>query len=382
MVLLMKRALLYFVFLVVLLLNGLVSCSVETGDIPPCSTSVPNSMSNSGLHAARAKDSDRWGFISTSGKFTVPPQFSRVTEFNEGLALAQVEQAWGVIDTQGKWQVSPHLHFGSVRAFCNGLAAVEESDSELWGFINTDGTLVIEPQYTWVSDFSEGRAFVKDDEVNPAFAVEGSYDLIDRQGQQITQLNHYDFDPMAPEWSFSHGRLGVRGAPDPKLVNAIDIIEGRIYWGFIDRSGHLAIPVQFKWVHPFSEGLAAVRTQDNRVGFIDVSGKMTISARFDNASSFSQGLAAVEVEHQWGYINQTGEVVIEPDYELVDEFSEGLAAVQLGDRWGFIDRAGSVVIAPQFEAASSFRGGLARVKVNEQKYYIDRQGQVIRELTD
>ena len=104
-------------------------------------------MSNSGLHPVRAKDSDRWGFISASGKFTIPPQFSRVTEFNEGLALAQAGQAWGVIDTQGKWQVPPHLQFSSVRAFCNGLAAVEGGNRERWGFINTDGILVIELQY-------------------------------------------------------------------------------------------------------------------------------------------------------------------------------------------------------------------------------------------
>lgn len=48
--------------------------------------------------------------------------------------------------------------FDEVRPFCDGMAAVKKNG--LWGFIDSTGKLVIEPQFYRVEDFSDGLAAV------------------------------------------------------------------------------------------------------------------------------------------------------------------------------------------------------------------------------
>lgn len=375
----LKEKWLWHIALVVVIACGVSSCLSMLSEeiLPPCSVFVSSSRSNSGLHPVKDKANNRWGFIDATGYLRIKPQFYSVTEFNEGLAIVKGDSGWGIIDSQGNWKALPQLKLNSARSFCNGLAAVEE---KRWGFIDTTGNFAIQPQYSWVSNFSEGRAFVKSGWVNPAAAVQPPYDLIDRQGQRIAQLKYYDVDPIAPRWEFSHGRLGVRGEPDSRFAEPLDIAERRVYWGFVDRSGRLSLPVQFKSVQPFSEGLAAVVTPRNQAGFIDASGQMIIPAKFSAADSFFEGLAAVQVGRQWGYINKLGEIVIRPQFAVANEFSEGLASVKIGEKWGFINQEGNIVIAPQFELVSRFRGGLAQVKLDAQDGYINRNGELVWSL--
>jgi len=75
-------------------------------------------------------------------------------------------------------------------------------------------------------------------------------------------------------------------------------------------------------------------------GYIDRAGKFAINPQFRSASRFSDGLAAVQTEQSgpWGYIDKTGAVVINPQFDATNPFSEGLAAARIGDKWGYISR--------------------------------------------
>ena len=109
----------------------------------------------------------------------------------------------------------------------------------------------------------------------------------------------------------------------------------------------MVIPPQFNWGAlldvAFNEGFAAVRVGDlesGKWGYIDRAGKFAINPQFRSASRFSDGLAAVQTEQSgpWGYIDKTGAVVINPQFDATNPFSEGLAAARIGDKWGYISR--------------------------------------------
>lgn len=177
-------------------------------------------------------------------------------------------------------------------------------------------------------------------------------------------------------------------------------------WGYIDKTGKIAIKPQFDYVQGFREGLAKVRIGDfvtGKSGYIDKTGKIVIEPRFANASSFSEGLAfvgtrdkdtfdygyidkagriviklqgfgdgiadfsggliPVYVDGKRGYMNKKGEIVIKPQFRRSDDFSEGLAKVKIGDKYGYIDKTGDVIIEPQFVLADRFSEGLARVNI-------------------
>lgn len=120
-----------------------------------------------------------------------------------------------------------------------------------------------------------------------------------------------------------------------------------------------------------SEGLTKVEVVDSnkkkKYGFADADGNVVIPPKYVQASDFSEGLAAVRLEDNWGFINALGETIIPFEYGSAQSFVNGWAEVskyyrsleeyqnETGDksaitgrfdthRWGVIDQSGNVVI--------------------------------------
>lgn len=130
-------------------------------------------------------------------------------------------------------------------------------------------------------------------------------------------------------------------------------------WGYIDRMGHVVIPFKFDMpdVGRFSEGMAFAGNiyidKEGRPAFDDV--------KFEDGLPFSEGLAAVQLGGRWGFIDTAGKFVIPPAYEAAKPFSEGLAPVRLRGLWGYVDSAGRMKIPAQYLRAEPFSEGLAAV---------------------
>lgn len=173
-------------------------------------------------------------------------------------------------------------------------------------------------------------------------------------------------------------------AQDPRFP-----IEEHGRWGYIDRSGKIAIEPRFEYAEEFSEGLAAIKL-DGKWGFIDATGKIVIEPQYSAAHRFSEGLARVQVGGdkygyygKWGFIDHTGRLVIAPQFENMDgvaeeayDFHDGLAMVQINGLKGYIDKAGRTAISPRFQYAYPFSEGLASVtEGSKTKWgYIDKTG--------
>jgi hypothetical protein len=227
-----------------------------------------------------------------------------------------------------------------------------------WGYIDREGTMVIEPQFEDAKPFSDGRAKVIRD---------GAPVFIDSTGAVV----------LAPdvEWvrSFSDGRAAASPPGSEKA-------------GYIDATGAFVIEPQFTRAQDFSNGRAAVQ-QDETYGYINRQGTMVIEPQYDDARRFGDERAPVLtggfVDGQWGYINREGTMVIEPQYSEALPFSEQRAAVNTGDTfddaYSYIDPSGQIVIDASYKAARSFSNGLAPVQggFDDQWGYINREGETV-----
>ena len=76
----------------------------------------------------------------------------------------------------------------SSRSIIEGLIAVEEPEG--WGFVDCNNQIIIKPQYTWVSDFREGRAEVE---------IDNAMGLIDKMGRYIIapEFEVLDYDHIS-----------------------------------------------------------------------------------------------------------------------------------------------------------------------------------------
>jgi hypothetical protein len=121
---------------------------------------------------------------------------------------------------------------------------------------------------------------------------------------------------------------------------------------------------------PMADGLARYldRSGDWET-YINKDGKFPFDAKFDQTMPFSDGLAAVRVDDEWGYIDATGDFAIEPQYPglIASPFRDGLAPIAvevspagIPKSWAYINKKGEQVLGP-YLSAGPFSDGLAAV---------------------
>lgn len=293
----------------------------------------------------------RFEFIDKKGKVVIGPRAGWAWDFSEGVALTNTTNSpsggppryggsWRFIGTHGRVVLEPrHKEFlwrsseyTTVCSFHDGLAAVMKAgpniestgisvqfDDPHAGYIDRSGKVVIPLKYTSASDFSEGLAAVQ---VGSRF---GGY--IDKSGKLVIPAGRYEYPR-----DFSEG-LALVTTPEDR--------SGRIGRYFIDRRGRVVISEgRYRWVEEqFHGGLLPVEN-NGAYGYVDRTGRIAIRAQYGYAERFSDGLGPVRSQNRyaglggqdWSYINRKGRTVLRPTWNgrpCVDArpFSEGLAAV-------------------------------------------------------
>jgi WG containing repeat len=251
--------------------------------------------------------------------------------------------------------------------------------------------VVIQPQFfvfgNQGGDFFEGLANVRTEHYGDFY--------IDASGKRVSRSNYL------ATGNFSEG-LATRWFPGEKK------------YGYIDRTGTLAIPAVFDSVSSFSEGLATVKF-GGRFGYIDHSGKLAIPARFASADDFADGHVLV-IENgpcqligygpceyplnppsmipdgygispkrsdrsvqrcSYSVIERSGRVVFSGSYIDAKRYSEGLAPMGDGKSWGFVDYSGKVKVPLQFQDAEPYSEGLARVRRGGKFGFINKNGAMV-----
>ncbi|MBD2504556.1 WG repeat-containing protein [Anabaena azotica] len=199
--------------------------------------------------------------------------------------------------------------------------------SDKYGFINSQGEVIVEPTYDLVGRFAEDRCIVEKNDV----------------------LN------------LEHDRLQV----------------------YINSSGKEIIPLKpCCFCTSFSQGLAQFEVVNGKVGFIDTEGEFKISPQFEIdyegevSLGFSDGVAAVALEEGWTYINQEGEKILDIKFEIARRFQDGYALVSpfkqpyQTEKLFFIDKKGQRLETIPCKInilCQGFRNGLCQVILPQQE---------------
>ena len=177
--------------------------------------------------------------------------------------------------------------------------------------------------------------------------------------------------------------------PLPALLLPQSVALGR--WGYLRPDGSWAMPPQFAFAWPFSEGVAAVRKGD-RMGYLRPDGSEALPFHYLRAGEFEKGRSEVETETGMGVIRPDGSFVLEPRFEFIwrqewkgrdvfrtdgkdgrhalydfdgneilppraDDFFAidfGLLAVEKDGLWGIATADGRFVVPPVFQNIDGF----------------------------
>ena len=272
-----------------------------------------------------SSDKPQWGFIGEDGKFAVIANYKSATVFSEDMAWVVSENAApGCINTKGELKFTL-TNAEEVNTFSDGLAAfkeINETGEEKWGFVDKEGKVKINAQFSDVGSFVDSKC--------PVSNIDGKWGYIDKEGKLV--INH-QFDNAE------------------SFFNSSAVVKSGGKAGLIDASGKFLINPQFSDMQ--SDGDLFLIEQDGKFGWTDKEGKIIINPQFSKAFPFTNGkLAAVQSGKSYGFIDKEGKIIINPQFDMALPFNGKLALVVSSNKIGFIDNEGKYVINPQFDDAS------------------------------
>lgn len=207
--------------------------------------------------------------------------------FYGGLSYAKKGDDAGFLRADGSWafELSAETKVG---AFHEGYVSFSK-DGALWGFMDTNGAIAIEPGFEVAGQFWDGLAVVK---------LDGKYGFVDTSGNLAGKVEWDDALPCHEQ------RCAVK--------------RGEL-WGFVDEKGGVAVEPRLEDMRDFNGGKAAF-LEDGKVGYIDPQGTVVIEPKWEAAYDFHFGRAVFSDGKAVGYIDDAGVEVIAATYVRAERF--------------------------------------------------------------
>lgn len=302
-------------------------------------------------------ENGKWGFIDLNGKVAISPIYDEVQDFKSNYSIVKKDGKWGVID-KNENQLFPFV-FDSITPFesgialanegtlksylyingkrqalsnkyeffpySEGLAKIKSTKNGKWGYIDSEGIIVINPRFDSAGDFHGSVAMV---------SRNGETYLINTKGDKKNVSFPLDTTlKMAPE-----------GVGYAKRSN------GEYF--FIN-SRLEPQPDRYSQIHFPQEGISLIKDRLGNIGYMSSEGRfLFVLNGFDDAGDFSEGKAWVVKNGKYGYINTSGKLVVDTIFSYASNFKDNRAYVAIGQRQGLIKMASAKEKYPAMNLAN------------------------------
>jgi hypothetical protein len=219
--------------------------------------------------------------IDTPRRPVCSRHFYRIGYFFEDVTLAQTaaEAPFILIDKQGNTVATleyPQYNIVLAHNFSQGRALLGTSDGK-YGYIDTEGNIVIPPLYSYAADFSEGKALVG----LAATDGETTYQVIDTKGRVLFTVGQ---SRVVLDKHYACGML---------MYSDID----GSHCAYMDSRGNTVLNLADNVRDSYAfEHHYAVFTTDTGMGIVDGKGKVCLPDRYADAFVAGRGIAAVMTE--------------------------------------------------------------------------------------
>lgn len=284
-------------------------------------------------------------------------KYSFIDNFEDGLARVMMKTktesgrktgAFGCIDEEGH-EVIPCIYESVYMEPGGVLVSPKEGNNKL--FVYRDGTLQefpvpdgLEPQ----GGFYEGRARVHDADFN--------YGYIDTEGNLVVPCRYNSAD------DFSEG---------------LAVVEQNWRKGYIDTDGHEVTPVAYRDAQDFSHGLGCVQNEEGLYGYVDATGREVIPCRFEDAQPFCDEVTPVCLDGLYGLIDKTGAFVSTPRYKAMGVCAPGLFYFYEDGLYGFVDAEQNELTPARYDKLEICREGMAGVGQHGKYGFVNKQGEEV-----
>ena len=254
------------------------------------------------LWPAGESSSQLWGFVNKSGNMELRANYDQTFGFSCGWALVLEDKEYKFIDKNGKTgKVMDVSEMVSAYFYYNLLPF---KDGKLYGLYDNMFNVVIPAEYSNLNIGDNGLI---------AFCEDGKdkYGYMDKNGKVVIE----------PEWTYAGGfRDGIAIVA---TVQKGSDGSNTYQYGAIDKSGKYLIELQKNGLFNMGEGRIGFQKSSGKVGMLDKNGN-ELGGSYDGGDEFSCGLARVIKSlggaSKYGFVDKDGNEVISCKYAQAYHF--------------------------------------------------------------
>ena len=295
---------------------------------------------------------------------------------------------YGFMNTQGKLMI-PAM-YNEVGPFQEGLAVVSKDDK--FGIIDKKNQMVVDFQYDEILEFVQNRAIVRKGE---------KYGVIDRLGKLVFPLiyedisiredslyeaieegrSHYfdlnysqqlslsgivfiDFSKYTSE---RHPEFEFIGDLDRTSNRAVVKVSGQL--NYIDSTGKLMLTNSLEWfpdalsVAKYNNGFAVYRKKD-KYGLIDINGKVVQKNVYESSGPFT-GFWPVKDKGNWALLDVKGKVILPFEYDFIRFMPDLGYLIEREEQFGLLNSMGNMILPVSFSTIKRFEDSYYLVSIDE-----------------
>ncbi|HWK03749.1 MAG TPA: WG repeat-containing protein [Puia sp.] len=235
-----------------------------------------------GLTPIKSTLTGKYGYIDQKLQLKIPAKFKEASPFSDGLAAVQNDDGnWGYINTEGKLVV-PFTYSKRPSRFMSGLARVQNTEGHI-GFINKENKINIKPQYVYATCFYKGYALVREGYDRPALLIDTAGTVIATFPKDVSYIDN------------SKPPVGISGNEQSEypfyvsetLQQLVDdgkgIFTKGLSYGLLDNKGKVVLDFTYQYLSDFHGGKMFAHksafinnSTQNRYGIINDKGEWVI----------------------------------------------------------------------------------------------------------
>lgn len=300
----------------------------------------------------------KYGIMNYAGEVLHAAIYNEIDYASSGLIPVRKGKVWGYIDSESSYLIEPQ--FNDVNSFWDDRAVVKNlSISDREYVIDTKGNMIIPPIYDSLYSFHNGLAKVIIDDLQGYIDINGEVKVpIEYPYSQFplgskneilvtteygTKLidNENSLIAFFPDIYFCDydSHLG-----DGKYIVYQATDDGTYKYGIISNKGHIVIPCRYDDLtnlSRYSEGNVFLGAKlGNKYGVISKEGKLLVAFQFDDVYTVTlQNYFIVKKKNKWGIVDIHGKTIIPFIYEEIRDIGGNVFHVKIGSKEGRINTA-------------------------------------------
>jgi hypothetical protein len=277
---------------------------------------------------------------------------------------SEEKKNWGYSDLFGQWLIEPI--YSKVSPFIEGKAIVQRGI--LCGVIDCEGNVILQCKYEKLTNFRNGKAWAME---------KGLWGLVGAKGQIFQSTQFSEINPIVNSelawvrknnvWGlFNEDRNSFICQPQFKLAQVMSLNASLVQ---IDKNFGVLNHVNCGYLLPLEltrvKKLAAhdiIFEQNGQWGVFNDIGKTIINPEFDTIEMKNDELLQVKKSDKFGLYGLKGKKLLPVEFEEIGNFSEGFFLIKQNGKYGYCNKLGKVYIKPFYDEAKVFKNKQAIVK--------------------